>query len=143
MCPVCMCRTPSVLVRLTWYGNHKPIVPSSIRSPNGIMIHPQLVVLLSSRFPKNHILQISRNFPKSSAAHPSQHSTSHPLLPATPVLDITLKTYCPWILCTSFARNCPRSGSMVGKSDPLLSHFHVYANSVAINAIKHYGTSDG
>src|SRR5438309_1635017 len=35
----------------------------------------------------------------------SQHPMSHPLPPATPVLDITLTTCSPWVLCTPFAIN--------------------------------------
>src|SRR2546429_2471855 len=49
---------------------------------------------------------------------PSQHPTGHPLLPATPVLDITSRPCSPWILRTLFARNPFNSDSVVGKQIP-------------------------
>src|SRR5438270_7238979 len=48
----------------------------------------------------------------------SQHLTGHPLLPATPVLDITSRPCSPWILRTLFARNPFNSDSVVGKQIP-------------------------
>src|SRR5205085_11968807 len=48
----------------------------------------------------------------------SQHPTGHPLLPATPVLDITSIPCSSWILHTLFARNPSNSDSVVSKQIP-------------------------
>src|SRR5436853_4329950 len=57
-----------------------------------------------------------RQFPRIPLA--SQHLTGHPLLPATPVLDITSRPCSPWILRTLFARNPSRTDSVVSKQIP-------------------------
>ena len=64
----------------------------------------------------------------------SQHLTGHPLLPATPVLDITSRPCSPWILHTLFARNPSRTDSLVCRYVPLEQVSHIGEKIPCISA---------